>query len=97
MTEASRSLEVAVIQISSVHSKTGRKQEVVADQRGRKWEGLYCTSVSSPHVYGHENIREYRATRGRGMANRLVDLAAGQLYPEDAPCPLAVEGDGNCH
>ena len=25
-----RSLEVAVIQISSVHSKTGRKQEVVA-------------------------------------------------------------------
>ena len=36
-----RSLEVAVIQISSVHSKTGRKQEVVADQRGHKWEGLH--------------------------------------------------------
>ena len=28
-----------------------------------------------------------------------VDLAATQLYPEDAPrgyVPLAVEGDGNC-
>ena len=31
------------------------------------------------------------------MANRIVDLAAAQLYPEDAPhgyIPLAVEGDG---
>ena len=30
------------MQISSFHSKTGRKQEVVTDQRGRKWED-YCT------------------------------------------------------
>ena len=33
------------------------------------------------------------------MANRIVDLAAAQLYPEDAPhryVPFAVEGDGNC-
>ena len=35
-----RSLEVAVIQISSVHNKTSRKQEVVTDQRGCKREGL---------------------------------------------------------
>ena len=43
-----RSLEVAVIQISFVHSKTGRKQEMLADQRGRKWEGL---------LYGKCNAR----------------------------------------
>ena len=33
------------------------------------------------------------------MANQIVDLAAAQLYPEDASrgyVPLAVEGDGNC-
>ena len=40
-----RSLEVAVIQISSVHSKTGRKQEVVADQGGFNGRD-YCTLIA---------------------------------------------------